>query len=160
MHEILEVLLLILIANAAPVLASYLLSHHTSLSIDFGYKLKDQQYLFGASKTWRGLISAIIATSLVSFFINSNIWPGITVALLAMTGDLTSSFIKRRLKKPASTKVSFLDQIPESLFPAFGAMYYYPLELIHIIVISLSFTIIDMLLSKILYQIGIRKRPY
>lgn len=160
MHEILEVILLILIANATPVLVSYFFDHEKSLSIDFGYKLNDQQYLFGESKTWRGLISSITMTGLISLYLNSNIWPGITIALLAMSGDLISSFIKRRLHKPASTKVTFLDQVPESLLPAFGAIYYYPLGLIHIIVISLSFTIIDILVSKILYQFGIRKKPY
>jgi hypothetical protein len=35
-----------------------------------------------------------------------------------MAGDLLSSFVKRRLNLPPSSRATGLDQIPESLLPA------------------------------------------
>lgn len=131
-----------------------------SLPIDLGLKLKDQQYLFGKTKTWRGLVTSLIATALVSFFITGSFQAGLLVASLAMSGDLLSSYIKRRLRKESSSEAFLLDQIPESLFPALGMMLIIKLELIQVIEIVIAFTIIERTLSQVLYRLGIRKRPY
>jgi hypothetical protein len=42
---------------------------------------------------------------------------GVVVGSMAMLGDLFSSFVKRRLNLPPSSRATFLDQVPESLFP-------------------------------------------
>jgi len=160
MKEIGEVLVLILVANGTPVIASYLFSHRMSLPIDFGLRLNDQQYLFGLTKTWRGLFSSLIITSIVSDFMGYGIYYGLLIALLAMSGDLVSSFIKRRFKKASSAKVLLLDQLPESFFPALGMMQVISLSLIQVMVITAVFTIMELVLSYLLYQIGVRKRPY
>ena len=160
MNEIGEVLVLILVANGAPVMATYLFSHRMPLPIDFGLRLNDQQYLFGITKTWRGLFSSLIITSIVSGFMGYGIYSGLLIALLAMSGDLVSSFIKRRLKKASSSQFLFLDQIPESFFPALGMMQVISLSLIQVIVITAVFTIMELVLSYLFYQIGIRKKPY
>jgi CDP-2,3-bis-(O-geranylgeranyl)-sn-glycerol synthase len=44
---------------------------------------------------------------------------GAVVGSAAMAGDLFSSFVKRRVHLPASSRATGLDQIPESLFPLF-----------------------------------------
>lgn len=154
MLETIEILLLITLANAAPVLASLLFTTHGTLAIDAGYKLKDGQYILGQTKTWRGLISSLLVTTIVASFL----FPGptieasligILISLFAMSGDLMSSFIKRRLKLPSSTRVIFLDQIPESLVPALALNFIYPLNLIQVIIIVCSFIMIEMILTSV-----------
>lgn len=152
--ETIEILLLITLANAAPVLASVGFSIHGSRAIDAGLKLRDGQYLLGQTKTWRGLVSSLVITAsvasvLLSAPLSSALLSGIIVSVFAMSGDLLTSFIKRRLKLPSSTRVIFLDQIPESLAPALVVSFIYPLNLIQIIIIVSSFIMIEMILSSV-----------
>ena len=42
---------------------------------------------------------------------------GLVVASVAMSGDLLSSFLKRRLSLPPSSRATGIDQIPECLLP-------------------------------------------
>ena len=160
MKETAEILILILVANATPVLFSFIFSHRLSLAIDFGLRLKDRQYLFGNTKTWRGLFSSLIITAIVSVLMDYDISMGLMIAALAMSGDLVSSFIKRRLKKAPSSKALLLDQIPESLFPALGVMLVVSLSLIQVMVIIVIFIIMELALSYLFYHIGVRKKPY
>lgn len=155
MIEPLEILLLIVIANSAPVAARLIFSHYGSTSIDLGHRLKDGQYLFGSTKTWRGLLSAIILTSLFTCLLDDTIISGLIISISAMLGDLLSSFIKRRLSIPSSKNVILLDQLPESLFPVLiYALSIRPLELIEVIVIITLFIIIDSGLSTLLNRLS------
>ena len=160
MEEIFKILLLILVANGAPVLISYLFSHRMSLPVDFGIQLKDQQPIFGATKTWRGIIASIAATVAVSYLLYHEVAIGLSIALLAMCGDLFSSFIKRRLKKPPGSQMLLLDQLPESTFPALLMLYLNHIDLMQVIAIITGFIIIELLLSVLLFRFGIRKHPY
>ncbi len=160
MRETAEILILILVANGTPVVVSFLFSHKMSLAIDFGFKLKDQQFLFGNTKTWRGVIAALFVTTLVSMILDYELVVGLIISLLAMGGDLFSSFVKRRLKKASGSRVLFLDQVPESALPALAMIPVIGLDLIQVIVIVVAFIIIELLLSIVLFRIGIRKHPY
>ncbi|MDH5391655.1 MAG: CDP-archaeol synthase [Gammaproteobacteria bacterium] len=158
--DTLNSLILILVANGAPVFASYLFSHRQSLPVDLYYRLRDQQYLFGETKTWRGLFASLVMTSVLSLFLGYSVYFGLMIAALSMAGDLLSSFIKRRLKKPSSSQFLLLDQVPESLLPAMFCMLVYDLELIQVIGIIVIFIIIEMALSIVLFRFGVRKKPY
>lgn len=160
MDAVLQVLLLIIIANAAPVLMSYLFSHRESSAIDAGLNLPDGKRLFGPTKTWRGLIASVVMTIALAFLINLPVLSGLLISITAMCGDLTSSFIKRRLGYAPSSQVIVLDQLLESLFPAIAGSWFWPLDLMQVIIIVVSFLILEIVLSKLLYKIGVRKRPY
>jgi len=160
LKDALEILLLIVVANATPVIARIVFSHRANLAIDFGIRLKDRHYLFGQTKTWRGLLSSILITSLVASVLGYDYLTGLSIASLAMSGDLLSSFIKRRLKKPSSSRVFLLDQLPESLLPAFFAMQYADMSLIRVIAIIISFIIIEMVLSALLLHYSTRQRRH
>jgi CDP-2,3-bis-(O-geranylgeranyl)-sn-glycerol synthase len=54
----------------------------------------------------------------------------------------------------------FLDQVPESLFPALMLMDVFYLDTIAVMLLVLTFVISDLALSHILYKWGIRKKPY
>ena len=158
--EFLLLLLLIIIANGAPILIRRLLNGGFSLAVDFGQKLPDKNRLFGSSKTWRGVAAALLATAAAAWLLGYPPETGILIAAYAILGDLGSSFIKRRLSMQPSSMALLLDQVPESLFPAFMMMHTFNLELSSVILLVLIFIIIELVLSHILYKYGIRKKPY
>ncbi len=158
--EFLSLLLLIIIANGAPILTRKLLNDSFNLAVDLNQKLPDKNRLFGSSKTWRGILAALLATTMAAWLLGHPAQAGLLVALYAMLGDLGSSFIKRRLSMPPSSMALFLDQIPESLLPALMMMHIFNLSISSVMLLVLIFVIIELALSFILYKWGLRKRPY
>lgn len=158
--QLLQLLLLIIIANGAPILIRVLLNDGFSLAVDFGISLPDDRRIFGSSKTWRGIFAAFVATPAAAWWLGQLPETGFLVAVYAVLGDLTSSFIKRRLAMEPSSRAPMLDQMPESLFPALMMRGAFDLELSSVILLVLIFIIIDIFLSHTLYKWGIRKRPY
>ena len=158
--ELLQLLTLIIIANGAPIVIRVLLNNRFGTIVDFGYKFLDKQPIFGGAKTWRGIFAALIATSAAAWLLGYSPDTGLLIAIYAVLGDLTSSFMKRRLGKPPSSMAPLLDQIPESLFPALMMMQAFKLDISAIIELVLIFIIIELLLSHVLYKWGIRKHPY
>lgn len=158
--EFLSLLLLIIIANGAPILIRWLFNDSFNLAIDLNHKLPDKNRIFGDSKTWRGLIAALLATTIAAWLLGYPAQTGSLIALYAMLGDLSSSFLKRRLSMPPSSMALFLDQIPESLLPALMVMHIFNLELSSVMLLILTFVIIELALSFILYRWGLRNRPY
>ncbi len=85
---------------------------------------------------------------------------GLLVGALAMTGDLVASFTKRRLGLAASSRALVLDQVPEALLPALGCMAQLELHWFAVVVVVAAFTVGSLLLSVVLYRLGIRERPW
>ena len=161
MHiELLHLLLLILVANGSPVLIRFVLRNRFSYPIDFGYKFASGKPLLGNSKTWRGLFGSIIITSLIALALGYDYSSGLLVAVGAMAGDILSSFIKRRLGMQSSAMAPLLDQLPESLFPALLVKQTFMLDYLDIFILFLLFLVLELGLSRLLYEIGIRRRPY
>ena len=158
--ELLSLLLLIIIANGAPILIRWLLNDGFNLAVDFGQKLPDKNRLFGPSKTWRGILAALIATTTAAWLFGHSPETGLLVAVYAILGDLCSSFIKRRLSMQPSSMAPLLDQVPESLFPALMMMHTFNLDISAVILLVLIFVIIELFLSHILYRWGVRRKPY
>lgn len=155
-----DLLLLIIVANAAPVLVRHLFANRFAWPVDGGMKWPDQQPVLGDSKTWRGLIASVVLTSLCAAWLNHPLYVGFVVSLFAITGDLCSSFIKRRLRKPPSSMALGLDQIPESLFPGLIMAPSLGLTMIDVFLLVLIFFVVELGLSFVLYHLGIRKKPY
>lgn len=158
--ELLPLLLLIIIANGAPILIRWLLNDSFNLAIDFGQKLPDNNQLFGPSKTWRGLLAALLTTAVAAWLLGYTPETGFLIAGYAVLGDLFSSFIKRRFSMKPSSMAPLLDQVPESLFPAFMMMHTFNLDFSSVLLLVLTFIIIELVLSHILYAWGLRNRPY
>jgi len=158
--ELLPLLLLIIIANAAPILIRWLLNNSFNLAVDFGHKLRDGNRLFGSSKTWRGVFAALFATTAAAWLFGHSPETGLLVAIYAIAGDLSSSFVKRRLSMKPSSMAPLLDQLPESLLPAYMLKEIFNLDISAITLLVLIFIIIELLLSHMLYKYGVRKEPY
>ena len=155
-----HLLLLIIVANSMPVLMTWLLGARHSWPID-GHRLwRDGRRLLGASKTWRGLLSAIAVTSLIAPVLGLSWWTGTAAAALAMLGDLLSSFCKRRLGLKSSARATGLDQLPESLLPALLLQPLLGLTWLEVVLIPPVFMLLEMVFSVLLYRLGVRKQPY
>jgi CDP-archaeol synthase len=87
-------------------------------------------------------------------------WLGLLVASTAMAGDLFSSFVKRRLQLASSSKVTGLDQIPESLFPLLACQSALSLTALDIAVACAIFFAGQILLSRLFFWLRLRDRPY
>lgn len=158
--ELLQLLLLIIIANGAPILISAMLGDVFDIAVDFGWKLPDGQRIFGSSKTWRGVVAAFLTTPIAAWLLGFSPETGLLIAFYAILGDLISSFIKRRLSLPPSSMALLLDQIPESLFPALMLKDVFNLDISSILLLVAIFIIMELTLSKLLYHWGLRNRPY
>ena len=120
--ELIQLLSLIIIANGAPILIAAILRDKLNLAVDFGRTLPDKRPVFGPSKTWRGIFASLLTTSVAAWLLGYSPETGFLVAFYAITGDLLSSAVKRRLAMKPSSMAPVLDQVPESLFPALMMM--------------------------------------
>ena len=157
---LLQLLVLILVANGAPILAYKLLPNVGACPVDFGARFFDGRPLLGESKTIRGLISSFVCTVILAPILGLNISIGIVISAGAMVGDLLSSFAKRRLGLQASDRALVLDQVPESLIPILFVYEYVDLSIIDTIILVSAFVVLELVLSPILFRLNIRRRPY
>ena len=162
MHPIalLQLLLLIGIANGAPVVAKKLLDGIASGPLDTGALFFDGRPVFGRSKTLRGLVAALAATTAAAPLMGLRPALGAMVGATAMAGDLFSSFVKRRLGRAPSSRATGLDQIPEALLPLLAASMAMPLTAADIAVGVAVFFVGEVVLSRLFYRLGLRDRPY
>jgi CDP-archaeol synthase len=116
-YIIIKLVLLLVITNGAPVIARLLLRQRFNQPLDRNLQFIDGRPLLGPAKTVRGIVSAIFLTALMATLFDLSPVQGSIFALLAMSGDLVSSFIKRRLGITSSRSAPLLDQLPETLLP-------------------------------------------
>ena len=155
-----QLLLLVIGANVARVIAQDLLGKRWDQPIDRGHLWHDDQPVFGTAKTWRGLVSALLLTTGMAILLGMSWWFGLLFGSLAMVGDLCSSFIKRRRDMVASSHAAGLDQLPESLLPLLFSSWLLQFSIFYALILALIFMFSSLLLSPLLYRLGLRKRPY
>ena len=155
-----KILALLFVANGAPVIAKDLLQHRFKTPVDGGVRFLDGERWLGDSKTLRGLLFSVLCTSLIASLIGIGWIIGLLVGLGAMLGDMTSSFIKRRMKIPASGQAMGLDQLPEALFPLAACWGRFSLTLADVTILAALFFASEYLFSKLLLRLHIRDRPY
>src|SRR5438132_11453077 len=151
-----RLLLLVVLANAMPVVAKRVLGNRFSRPLDVDTRCRDGQPLFGASKTIRGIILSVLATVIGAFWLGLGCKTGALIGSAAMAGDLFSSFWKRRMKLPPSSRAIGLDQVPESLFPLLACRKPFTLTAWETAVAVAAFFVGDILISRILYKVRLR----
>ena len=157
---ILQLLLLLMLANGTPVIAAKLLGRRCSRPLDGNLRFTDGRPLFGPSKTIRGVVLAVLTTTVAAPLIGLRWEIGLLAGSFAMAGDLLSSFVKRRLDMPSSSRASGLDQLPESVLPLLACRVMLPLTPADIVVCAVSFLVGEVVLSRLLYAVRWRDRPY
>ena len=157
---VVQLLILLALANVTPVLVNKFLGTRWSYPLDRGVKFVDDRPLFGSSKTIRGILSSSLVTAVTAPLVGLEWKIGIAVGSLAMAGDLFSSFFKRRMRLPAGGRATGLDQIPESLFPLLACRHTLSLTVLDIAVVVVVFFLGEVLLSLLFYKFHLRERPY
>jgi CDP-2,3-bis-(O-geranylgeranyl)-sn-glycerol synthase len=158
--EAICILVLIGSANTAPLLLKRMLRERAAWPLDGGLAFFDGEPIFGRSKTVRGVLIGVIAPALLAPLLGHPATHGVAIGVGAMAGDLLSSFVKRRLKRPPSSQAPGLDQIPEVLLPLLVARNWFELSLLEVGAVLVAFVVLQMLLSKLFYRLRLREEPY
>lgn len=87
--------------------------------IDFKKNFFDGRRIFGENKTFAGFFGGILTGTLISYIqsyfdffgFSTNVFLGFLISFGAMVGDLSNSFLKRRLNMKSGEKFFPLDQL-------------------------------------------------
>lgn len=163
------------LANMSPVIFDkFKIFKFLAKPIDNGKKL-GADFIFGSSKTWRGLLSGVIFGLLVTWlqallysydlFRNLSLVDyshhfiafGILSGLGAILGDLVKSFFKRRFGKKSGSSWPVFDQL--DFIAGFFIFTYYYIDLdINIVTTTFLMTLIlHPLTNLISYWLGFKK---
>jgi hypothetical protein len=88
---ILQLLVLMTLANGTPIVAKKIFGPRFSFPLDAGTTFFDGRPLFGPSKTIRGILISVLITTAIAPLIGLDLTIGAIVAGAAMAGDLFSS---------------------------------------------------------------------
>lgn len=157
---IFKLLILLTIANGSPVIATKLFGKFFNQPLDCNVAFFDGQPFFGGTKTIRGIVISLVATSAFAPVVQFEWTIGLIVATIAMVGDLSSSFLKRRIGLPSSSRATGIDQIPECLFPTLAVRSILGLSLFDIVLVVIIFFLGEVFFSHVLFKLNIRNRPY
>ncbi|MCP4137013.1 MAG: CDP-archaeol synthase [bacterium] len=114
---IIKILIVLWAVNSAPPLLSFLFGDKGDIPLDRGRTFFDNKPLWGEHKTVRGTLGGILAGVAAGFIVGFPLLTGFLTGLLSMTGDLVSSFIKRRFELNSGYMVPGLDQLFEGVLP-------------------------------------------
>ena len=160
MSLLLQLLILLVVANGTAVGAKKLFGAVFARPLDGGALFLDGQPVFGPSKTTRGIVVSVLATSVCAALMGLGWEIGALIATFAMIGDLFSSFLKRRLHLASSSMAIGLDHIPESLFPLVASQLLLPLSILDIVAGTTTFVLGALILSPLLFRLNVRDEPH
>ena len=155
-----KLVVLLTVANGFPVIVGKLFGRHFNQPLDGGIAFIDGRPVLGHSKTKRGIIFSLAATTVTAPILGFAWTWGLVVASVAMSGDLLSSFLKRRLSLAPSSRATGIDQIPECLLPTIAIRSTLGLSVFDVVLVVIIFFLGQVLLSRLLFRWNIRNRPY
>lgn len=144
-----KLLLLVVLANGAPLVLNVVLGRRWATPLDAGARLADRRPLLGESKTVRGLAAGIAVPTVFAPLMGLTVDVGLTVGALAMLGDLATSFVKRRLDLAPSANALLLDQLPECLLPLLAVRARFELSWLTVLELVGIFVIINLALTPL-----------
>ena len=158
----LDLLVLIILGwcNFLPIAARILLRDRWNTPVDFGLKWTDQRFLFGPHKTWRGVFFSVSGGALLGGLTAMGALNGFWTGFYSMLGDIFSSFLKRRTGIASGGGAPGLDQVPESLLPVLVLRERLGLDFLDVCAVVFLFSVLEYLISPILYKIHIRRNPH
>ena len=157
---LLELLILLMVANGAAVAAKKLLGETLAQPLDGDALFFDGRPVFGPTKTIRGIVVSVLATAICATLMGPGWRVGVLIATFAMVGDLLSSFVKRRLNLASSSMAIGLDHIPESLVPLLASRLLLPLSILDVVAGTTIFVVGALILSPLLFKLNLRDKPH
>ena len=151
-------------ANGAPVIFG------GGRSIDSGKLFIDGKPLFGSHKTIRGFIAGLAIGTFVGWlqeaiapaagFPKGSVLLGFMLSLGAMIGDLTGSFLKRRLSLDPGAPLPIIDQVDFALMALLMAAPVKPPTIAMTMIILVLTVPIHLLINMLAYLLGLKKTPW
>ncbi len=158
---ILKLLVLLGLANGLPLLITiFWPKAPLGRPLDGGRRLGDGRPLFGAHKTVRGALVMVAAPALGAPVLGFSAVFGALVGLLALIGDLATSFIKRRRGLNAGGAAPGFDQLLESLLPLLAAHWLAGLTWSGVALGVAGFVLADLGFSRLAWRLGYRQHPW
>ena len=157
---IVKLVVLLTVANGAPVIGAKLFGKFLNQALDRNAAFVDGRPIFGPSKTLRGIVLSLAATTAFAPILGFQWTDGLIIASAAMIGDLSSTFLKRRLNLPPSSRATGIDQIPECLLPAVAIRSTLGLTALDVVSVVIIFFVGEVFISRLLFKWNIRNRPY
>ena len=157
---LLQLLILLVVANGSAVVAKKLLGETLARPLDGGAVWVDGRPVFGPTKTIRGVVVSVLATAICAALMGLGWRLGVLTAVFAMAGDLFSSFVKRRLDLASSSMAMGLDHIPESFFPLLVSRLLLPLSILDVVAGTAIFVVGALVLSPLLFKLNLRDEPH
>ena len=169
------------LANAAPVIFDkFRLLKSLKKPIDGGRKMGND-YIFGTTKTWRGLVAGVLVGTLTGllqaalylnsgeakgmespwfFFVRYNfenaLFLGALLGFGILVGDLVKSFFKRRLHIKSTDPFFPFDQL-DYLGALFLGTLFFPIPLLNFLIILLLSPLLPILANITAYTLGWKK---
>jgi CDP-2,3-bis-(O-geranylgeranyl)-sn-glycerol synthase len=137
-------LLLLIVANATPVVAAMSLRGRLAAPLDFGVTLRDGTRLLGDHKTWRGVTVGVVACAIAAYLLGLTFTVGVAFGVLSLLADTAASFVKRRLRLVAGKEVPGLDQVPEAMLPLVALSTPLGISLPDCLLITVVFLVLDI----------------
>jgi uncharacterized protein len=159
MSNVFRVVVFLLWVNSLPPIVSLVAGDRFGRTVDGGILWHDGQPLFGPHKTIRGLAAAVAGGILAFPWLGEAWWVAGLAAVLAMAGDLLSSYIKRRSAFRSGAEAAVLDQAFESLFPLLFLNRYLLLDLKENALILVLFIVVSFWCSRLWLHITGRPLP-
>jgi CDP-2,3-bis-(O-geranylgeranyl)-sn-glycerol synthase len=156
----LRLLVLVGVANTAPIAAKRILGTRWNGPLDGGLQWTDGRPLLGPSKTFRGVLASFAACIAGAPLLDFPMATGALVALGAMAGDAFASFTKRRLGIRSSGRAFGLDQVPEALLPLLLVQRTLGLQLWQVAALTLVFLLAEPPAAWLAWRMGLRDEPY
>lgn len=151
-------------ANAAPVIFG------GGQPIDGGRNFLDGKPILGPNKTYRGFIAGIVIGTLVGWaqevlapnvgLEKGSTLLGFVLSLGALIGDLSGSFIKRRLNLKPGAPFPVSDQIDFALFALLFSLAVNPPSLTDAFIIIALTLPIHLMANVIAYLLRLKKSPW
>ncbi len=129
--------------------------------MDGGRNFVDGRPIFGSHKTLRGLLTGIVAGSLVGLG-ESLVDPrlalaGFAISLGAVLGDLLGAFVKRRFNMKLGRPFPVVDQLDFVLGALILSSPFFPMGLVSVLVVVLVTPPIHLVTNLGAYLLGIKK---
>src|SRR5262249_51054147 len=148
---ILELLILLALANGTPVVAKRVFGRRLGQPLDAGTMFRDGPLVRNVQDLQRHRPRRP-RHDRCRFVARPWLEDGGFGGAMAMAGDLFASFVKRRLWLISSSQAIGLDQIPESLFPLLACRLLMPITALDIATATVLFFVGELVLSRLLFK--------
>ena len=152
-----KILIFLLLANFLPPFAKVIMGNRFDAPLDGGSVWTDGRRILGSHKTIRGCLFSLIGCALVSPLFGFSIHIGLSASVLVLTGDLLTSFIKRRLDHEPGRVDLVLDQFLEGFLPTIFIIHQQNLSWWRVASIMLLFIPLTYLGSRFWYFLHYKK---